>query len=831
MSDYHPSSRRPIADMFRKTAHGATRLCVRMNIHPDAISISSIFASAAAGACFIGARWHPWLLLIAPLFCYVRLWFNMLDGMVALAANKASSRGEILNELPDRISDALVFATVAMSGWCTPTAGYMAAIFALLTAYVGVLGQAVGARREFGGVMSKPWRMVVLHLGAWTAFFVSLSAHGPHPHHHLWWPFNPPPPAPEPHNNVLTWTCWIVVAGCVQTMFVRLRSTFKLLAKQGFSEPEASDFGELSRAATEFAASSQTPPPHGTSTSHTFRSHDGAELFYRAWLPPEPTTRALILFHRGHEHSARFQETVDRLDLKDVAIFAWDQRGHGLSPGARGSAEDLSVFVKDADVFVKHLVSTHGIRVEETIILAHSVGGVIATAWVHDYAPPIRGLILAAPAFRVKLYVPLAIPLLRLKQKLLGGGYVKSYVKSKVLTHDPAEQSAYDNDKLIFRQIAVNILLDLFDTSTRLLADAGAITVPTLILAAGSDWVVKESAQWQFFDRLSSPIKQMEVFRGFYHALFHETHRAKLVDRIRRFTVECFDRVEESRASLLTADQGGYTRSEYDRLRAPGGPQWGLARGFLNTIGRLSDGITLGHESGFDSGLTLDYVYENCAHGTTPLGKFIDWFYLNSIGWRGIRIRREHLQQMLHRAIAETTGPIEILDIAAGAGRYVLETIAPMKERTIGVTLRDYRQANLDAARKLADSLQLPSIRTLLGDAFDRESLAATDPKPTIAIVSGLYELFPENEPLRRSLAGIADALPSGGLLIYTCQPWHPQVEFIARVLTNREGQPWVMRRRTQAEMDALVYAAGFEKVDQAIDQWGIFTVSMAKKA
>jgi hypothetical protein len=49
----------------------------------------------------------------------------------------------------------------------------------------------------------------------------------------------------------------------------------------------------------------------------------------------------------------------------------------------------------------------------------------------------------------------------------------------------------------------------------------------------------------------------------------------------------------------------------------------------------------------------------------------------------------------------------------------------------------------------------------------------------------------------------------------------------IARVLTNREGQPWIMRRRTQLEMDTLVRRAGFEKIDMAIDRWGIFTVSI----
>jgi hypothetical protein len=52
----------------------------------------------------------------------------------------------------------------------------------------------------------------------------------------------------------------------------------------------------------------------------------------------------------------------------------------------------------------------------------------------------------------------------------------------------------------------------------------------------------------------------------------------------------------------------------------------------------------------------------------------------------------------------------------------------------------------------------------------------------------------------------------------------------IARVLTNRDGCPWVMRRRTQAEMDDLVHAAGFQKLSMEIDDAGIFTVSVAQK-
>jgi len=204
VSSYQPVSRRPIADAFRRTAHGAVRFCVRAAISADVISYLSLVAAAMAALCFWQSAKFPALLLIAPIFCYLRLWCNMLDGMVALASGKASWRGEILNDLPDRASDILIFAGVAHSGWMNPFLGYWAAIFAVLTAYVGLFGQAVGVQREFSGIMAKPWRMVALHLGAWTTFafshqiqFVGLTT--------------------------LDWTCIVVVAGCVQTIFVRLR--------------------------------------------------------------------------------------------------------------------------------------------------------------------------------------------------------------------------------------------------------------------------------------------------------------------------------------------------------------------------------------------------------------------------------------------------------------------------------------------------------------------------------------------------------------------------------------------------------------------------------
>jgi hypothetical protein len=113
-----------------------------------------------------------------------------------------------VNDLPDRISDVIIFVGVSHSDLMNPFIGYWAAIFSLLTAYVGLFSQAIGRRREFGGIMSKPWRMVALSVGAW-AMFVWRSRQA------------------ELHDfaglTILDWTCLVIIAGCLETIIVRLK--------------------------------------------------------------------------------------------------------------------------------------------------------------------------------------------------------------------------------------------------------------------------------------------------------------------------------------------------------------------------------------------------------------------------------------------------------------------------------------------------------------------------------------------------------------------------------------------------------------------------------
>jgi len=582
-----------------------------------------------------------------------------------------------------------------------------------------------------------------------------------------------------------------------------------------------------------------------------FTTHDGTELFYRHWPATQPTevagNKAIVLFHRGHEHSGRLQHVVDELDLPGFACFAWDARGHGRSPGPRGDSPSFAASVKDMDGFIRHVSATYGIPMQNIVVLAQSVGAVLASTWAHDYAPQVRGMVLVAPAFKVKLYVPLARPALALWYKLRGNFFISSYVKAKFLTHDPERIASYDADPLITRDISARILLGLYDAADRVIADAQAIRLPVQVLVSDSDWVVHQGPQADFHRRVGSKLKEFHVLPGFFHDILGEKDRHLALDKVRGFIGRLFEASPTELLpddDLLQAHKAGYTHDEEQRLKAPlpalspKNLNFGLTRLSMRTLGRLSEGVRLGLETGFDSGSTLDYVYRNQARGALGLGKLIDRGYLDAVGWRGIRVRKVHLGLAMAAAAQSLTAagrPVHILDIAAGHGRYVLDALAALPKAPASILLRDYSPLNVEAGRVLISARGLADIaRFEAGDAFDGPGLAAlsaTAHRPSLAIVSGLYELFPDNDLLSRSLAGLAQAVDAGGYLVYTGQPWHPQLEMIARTLTShRDHQPWIMRRRTQAEMDALVAHAGFEKVEQWTDEWGIFTVSLARR-
>jgi len=566
-----------------------------------------------------------------------------------------------------------------------------------------------------------------------------------------------------------------------------------------------------------------------------FISFDGTELFYRAKVPTQKSEKSILVLHRGHEHSGRVVNLINELQIEDAWCFSFDLRGHGRSPGVRGWAPNFETWVKDLNAFAVYMNVEYGLQTNEMAVIANSVGSVMAAAWVHDYAPAIRCMVLAAPAFEINLYVPFALPLLRLLEKIKEKSFVTSYVRSGLLTRDVNEAKAYDADSLITKRIAVSVLTSLFDLSKRIVSDANSIEVPTMVLSAGTDYIVKNKAQKLFFERLSSPLKEFVELPQFRHAIFHEKDRAPMVAKVSKFVKECLESSPKFLPAVI-AKPREHSVKEFEVLCAP--PSllkslyYSIFKMALKTLGSFSNGIALGLAKGFDSGPSLDYVYQNKPAGRFGIGILIDKIYLSSIGWKGIRIRKEILKTSLRSVVetlnAEGKRPI-VLDIAAGHGRYLFEC-ASEASFPIDLHLRDIVPENLEGAKKVSLSLGITNATFSVGNAFKKEDLSQIGIKPNVIIISGLFELFENNHLIHHSLNGLSHLLQEGGYLIYTGQPWHPQLEMIARVLNNHQGNRWVMRRRIQAEMDELVTGVGLQKLDTATDGVGIFTVSISKK-
>lgn len=255
--------------------------------------------------------------------------------------------------------------------------------------------------------------------------------------------------------------------------------------------------------------------------------------------------------------------------------------------------------------------------------------------------------------------------------------------------------------------------------------------------------------------------------------------------------------------------------------------KWASLRLLLSTVGRSSKGIRIGYRHGFDSGTMLDYVYADKAHGYLGIGRLIDRVYLDAIGWRAIRARRDLLKEVLRGEMDRRGRPVRILDVAAGPGRYLQDLLAEdTSHHAHQVLCRDLAPAGLRQGMESAAARNLLNISYEQGDAFDPRPPSFGP--PDVIVVSGLYELILDDETIRDSMSRLRGLLAPGGTLVFTTQTRHPQLDFIANVLPNRNGQRWVMRCRAVEDVETWAQKAGFTTIASRHEKVGLFAVTTA---
>lgn len=203
-------TRRPVGMRSAAWIQALARRMQRGGWRPNTVSLMSIVMAAGAAGCLLlvprmGLGWAVAGLVAAPAFVALRGMCNLLDGLIAVEGQLRTRSGELFNDLPDRVSDLLMYAAagyaVVGSPWGVAT-GWAAGALAIMTAYVRLLGGAMGARQYFVGPMAKTHRMAIVSVGCLGAA-VEVATRGT--------------------TLALLAALGLIVAGCVVTVLRRAR--------------------------------------------------------------------------------------------------------------------------------------------------------------------------------------------------------------------------------------------------------------------------------------------------------------------------------------------------------------------------------------------------------------------------------------------------------------------------------------------------------------------------------------------------------------------------------------------------------------------------------
>jgi alpha-beta hydrolase superfamily lysophospholipase len=225
------------------------------------------------------------------------------------------------------------------------------------------------------------------------------------------------------------------------------------------------------------------------------------------------------------EHRGRYAEAVQRFIAKQLAVFTFDLRGHGLSPGERADIGSFQTYVDDLTAIRAGIERQHPQL--PLFIWAHSLGSIVAIRSVEQRGDHLAGVITSGcpiaafprlPSPVRNTVVALATPFKSM--------HVNPGLPAEDLTHSKAVQESYAADPLVPGKVTVRLLIELERACRAALQEAGAISVPWLALHGEQDTIAPPQGSQQLVEALGSKDKSLHLFAGMRHEVHNEVEPA-----------------------------------------------------------------------------------------------------------------------------------------------------------------------------------------------------------------------------------------------------------------------------------------------------------------
>ncbi|MBD2358670.1 lysophospholipase [Tolypothrix sp. FACHB-123] len=252
----------------------------------------------------------------------------------------------------------------------------------------------------------------------------------------------------------------------------------------------------------------------------TFKGVGELALYYQAWLPEGKLKAILVIVHGLGAHSSRFGNIIEQLLPQEYAIYAFDMRGNGRSPGQRGYINSWAEFREDLRIFIELIQNLHPAC--PIFIMGHSLGGVVVLDYILRHpqaAATLQGAIALAPAIGKVGVSKFRLFLGKLLSRIWPQFSLSTGIDLSAASRDQKVISAYAADPLRHTLGTARLATEYFATVDWIYAHAGEWQLPLLILHGAADTVALPEGSEIFYQLVTYQDKLRIVYPDAYHEL------------------------------------------------------------------------------------------------------------------------------------------------------------------------------------------------------------------------------------------------------------------------------------------------------------------------
>ena len=263
----------------------------------------------------------------------------------------------------------------------------------------------------------------------------------------------------------------------------------------------------------------------------TFRGMDGLELYYQCWRPDGDAKAVLAIVHGVREYSGRYSGVADYLTARGYVVYAFDQRGHGRSPGQRGHINAWEEYRGDAEAFLAMIGQQEPNL--PVFLMGHSMGALVALDYLLAHPEGLRGAIISGAVLQpIGVPKPYQLVVARFLSRIRPRLSTTSAFSGAAVSRDPEVVRAYDTDPLVFNKTSVRWGMEFLATIERVKPRSAEVTIPILMIHGGADPIVSADGSRDFFEKLGSPDKELKIYPGSYHEAHNDLDREQVVSDI-----------------------------------------------------------------------------------------------------------------------------------------------------------------------------------------------------------------------------------------------------------------------------------------------------------